>query len=937
MESFTVEAILSAVDKNFTSTMKDADNSMGGLNENTKKTNTSILDIAKGIGVFKLVDSAINMVKSSTEGAIRRFDTLNQYPVVMKALGYSTEEVDRSMNKLTDGIDGLPTSLDEIVASTQQLAISTGSLDKGTDTAIALNNAMLASGSSSADAARGIEQYRQMLARGEVDMQSWRSVQDTMPVAMDKVAKSFEDRGVTSVNELYDALKAGNITFDEFNDRLIELNEGVDGFAELAKKNSAGIQTSFDNIKTAVVKGLANVIRAVDDGLKNAGLGSIAENFDKIKDAVNEAFSVIIAITPSVISAISNLIKILQVLSPLIISVTAAFVAYKTALGIVSLVSSLSKAMTVLKVAFAVGKDIELLTFALGNMASSSKLAAAGQAILNTVMSLNPIALVIAAVVGLVAAFIYFWNTSEGFRDFWIGLWDVIVEVVSDAVDWIVAAWEGVAEFLSNAWNGTVEASKKAAEGAKQAWQNTKQWFADLWQGIKDSATDMWEGTKQAFSNGVDNIVSVWDGITQWFSDLWNGIKSTVTSIVQGIADGIMSRFGTLVYGVRNAFIHMSFFLRTLWTNLAKIAGQIFEIMKNVILAPVLLVTSLISGGWEEAKNNMIGIWNNIQTAALEIWASIKAIFDSFLVNTQMAFLNIWNGIKEALAYIWTTIQTIATETFNSIVAFFVETWTNIKQGAVDAWEGIKTWLSETWNSIKQIAIDTWNSVKQFFVDLWESVKTNTINMWNGIKEGVTTTWENTKNAVINIATGLVDGANQAWENMKTGVSNAVDRVKETFDTIRQIDLLQIGKDIIDGLVKGIRSKIDDVVSAVQDVANTITGKVKDILNIHSPSRVMAELGVFTSQGLAEGMLDGSKYVEKASDTLADKASNMDIGNRISAVNSQIQSKVQHEVSYGTNNKPAMFNIQLGNQVFQAFVDDISQAQDQGVRLSLEF
>lgn len=937
MESFTVEAILSAVDKNFTSTMKDADNSMGGLNENTKKTNTSILDIAKGIGVFKLVDSAINMVKSSTEGAIRRFDTLNQYPVVMKALGYSTEEVDRSMNKLTDGIDGLPTSLDEIVASTQQLAISTGSLDKGTDTAIALNNAMLASGSSSADAARGIEQYRQMLARGEVDMQSWRSVQDTMPVAMDKVAKSFEDRGVTSVNELYDALKAGNITFDEFNDRLIELNEGVDGFAELAKKNSAGIQTSFDNIKTAVVKGLANVIRAVDDGLKNAGLGSIAENFDKIKDAVNEAFSVIIAITPSVISAISNLIKILQVLSPLIISVTAAFVAYKTALGIVSLVTSLSKAMTVLKVAFAVGKDIELLTFALGNMASSSKLAAAGQAILNTVMSLNPIALVIAAVVGLVAAFIYFWNTSEGFRDFWIGLWDVIVEVVSDAVDWIVAAWEGVVEFLSNAWNGTVEASKKAADGAKQAWQNTKQWFADLWQGIKDSATDMWEGTKQAFSNGVDNIVSVWDGITQWFSDLWNGIKSTVTSIVQGIADGIMSRFGTLVYGVRNAFIHMSFFLRTLWTNLAKIAGQIFEIMKNVILAPVLLVTSLISGGWEEAKNNMIGIWNNIQTAALEIWASIKAIFDSFLVNTQMAFLNIWNGIKEALAYIWTTIQTIATETFNSIVAFFVETWTNIKQGAVDAWEGIKTWLSETWNSIKQIAIDTWNSVKQFFVDLWESVKTNTINMWNGIKDGVTTTWENTKNAVINIATGLVDGANQAWENMKKGVSNAVDKVKETFDTIREIDLFEIGRNIIEGLINGIMDKWNALKDTVKGIADGITGWITGALDINSPSRVMAKLGVFTSQGLAEGMLDGSRYIDQASDALADKASNLDIGNHISAVNSQIQSKVQHEVSYGTSGQSLKVAFALGKQEYEAFISDINEAQEQKTRLYLSY
>lgn len=542
------------------------------------------------------------------------------------------------------------------------------------------------------------------------------------------------------------------------------------------------------------------------------------------------------------------------------------------------------------------------------------------------VLAANPIILIIGAIIAAVAAFIYFWNTSEEFRNFFIGMWEGIKEAVGIALEWIEGSWSNM-----------VEGAKNAVESVKQAWSDTKQWFADLWQGIEDSASDMWQGTKQAFSDGVDNIVSVWDGITQWFSDLWNGIKSTVTSIVKGIADGIMSRFGTLVYGVRNAFIHMSFFLKTLWTNLVKIAGQIFEIMKNVILAPVLFVTSLISGGWEEAKNNMIGVWNNIQTAAINIWTSIKAIFDSFLTNTQMAFLNIWNGIKAALAYIWTTIQTIAIDTFNSIVAFFVETWTNIKQGAIDAWNALKTWLSETWESMKQGAIDTWNSVKQFFVDLWVSIKTNTINMWNAIKDGVTTAWENTKNAVINTAKSIVDGAAQAWEDMKTGVSNAVDRVKETFDTIRQIDLLQIGKDIINGLVNGIRSKIDDVVNAVKDIAGSITGKIKDILNIHSPSRVMAELGMFTSQGLAEGMLDGARYVDRASSQIADRASNMDIGNRISAVNSQIQTQVQHEVSYGTNNKPAVFNVRIGDSDFSKFVDDISQAQGNGINLNMQF
>lgn len=902
MESYSVEAILSAVDKNFSSTMKNADSSMSGLNDNTKKTNTSILDIAKGIGVFKLVDSAIGLVKSSMDGAIDRFDTLNKYPVVMEALGYSTQEVDKSMNKLTDGIDGLPTSLDEIVSSAQQLAISTGDLQKGTDTAIALNNAFLASGASAADASRGAQQYQQMLSKGEVDIQSWRSLLETMPIAMDKVSKSFSDQGVNSANDLYDALKKGDITFDDFNSRLIELNEGVGGFAELAKKNSSGIKTSFQNIKTAVVKGLANVIQAVDDGMQNAGFGSIAENLDKVKDAVNTAFKSLNDNLPTIIEKVGNAFKFLsdnsEWLIPLLSGVAGALLA-------VSAVNSATKTIT--NIAKAVGSVSKVMSFLV-----------------------SPTGLIIIGIGLLIAAGVLLyknWDTiSEYAKNIWGGISSFFKDTFDNIKNWFSDLWEGIKEKVAT-----------AADGVKQAWSDTKQWFADLWTGIKDTATDMWNGVKQAFSDAVDGVVSTWQGVKQWFVDLWEGIKSTVSSIVDSIKDAIMSRFGVLIYGIRNAFIHMKLFLSTLWENLGKIAGQMFEILKNIILAPVLFVTSMISGGWEEAKNNMIAVWNNILEAGANIWSSIQAIFDSFLLNTKMAFLNVWTGIKAALSYIWTTISETAVNVFNGIVAYFVETWQNIKQTAIDSWESTKTAVAETWQNMKQGAIDLWNSVKQYFADLWQSTKENAINTWKSIKQGVADAWENTKDAVVNTAKNIVKGAAQAWEDLKTGVSNAIDKVKETFDQIRQIDLLQIGKDIIDGLVKGIKGKIEDVKNAVKDIAGSITGKIKDILNIHSPSRVMAELGMFTSQGLANGMLDGARYVDRASSQIADRASNMDIGNRISAVNSQIQTQVQHEVSYGTNSKPAQFNVRIGNSEFSAFLDDISQAQGNEINLNMQF
>lgn len=542
------------------------------------------------------------------------------------------------------------------------------------------------------------------------------------------------------------------------------------------------------------------------------------------------------------------------------------------------------------------------------------------------IIAANPIILLVAAIVAAVAAFIYFWNTSEEFRNFFIGMWEAIKEAVGVAIEWVKESWASM-----------VEGAKNAVENVKQAWSDTKQWFADLWQGIKDSAAAMWEGTKQVFNDAVDSVVSAWNSVADWFSDLWNGIKSAVSKIVGNIAEAINSRFGYLIKTIIFSFESVVIFLQNTWNNLVNIAKNVFTILKNVILAPILFVTSLISGGWEEAKNNMIGVWNNIVESASNIWGSFVQIFIDFFETIREIAIVLGEGFKSAINNVLIEIATIAYNTWNSIKQFFSDTWESIKQGAIDAWNGLKSWLSETWNNMKQGAIDTWNSVKQFFVDLWESTKTNTINMWNAIKDGVANAWENTKTAVINTAKGIVDGAKQAWEDLKTGVSNAVDRVKETFDTIRQIDLLQIGKDIIDGLVNGIRSKIDDVVNAVKDVAGSITGKIKDVLNIHSPSRVMAELGMFTSQGLAEGMLDGARYVDRASSQIADRASNMDIGNRISAVNSQIQTQVQHEVSYGTNSKPALFNIQIGNQSFQAFVDDISQAQGGETAIQLQF
>ena len=301
------------------------------LGDSATKAKPKISDLAKSIGLAQLGLKALNVVIGSIGGAVKRFDTMNQFPRMMEQLGYSAEESEESINTLVAGIDGLPTALDDVVSTTQQLTLITKDLGESTKLTIALNNAFLASGSSGADAARGLQQYTQMLAKGKVDQQSWNTLIETMPLALDTVAQSLLGANANQA-DLYAALQDGTITFDEFNQALITANEGVGGFAEMALTGSEGIATSWQNIQTAVTRGVANVITALDDMIEAATGKNIAQHFNGFKDIISRAFNAIVAVikssTPVIkiaFTAIDGIVKVLEFLSPLIYGVAAAW------------------------------------------------------------------------------------------------------------------------------------------------------------------------------------------------------------------------------------------------------------------------------------------------------------------------------------------------------------------------------------------------------------------------------------------------------------------------------------------------------------------------------------------------------------------------------------------------------------------------------------
>lgn len=324
--------------------VKVLNNELDKVAEKGKKGSTSLKNFALGGAVFSLAKKGVDLLVSSLDGAIKRFDTLEKFPRVMKAMGHSTEDVASSTDKLANGIDGLPTTLDEVVGTAQRLTSITGNLRKSTDTTLALNNAFLASGASSADASRGLDQFSQMLSAGTVDLQSWKTLQETMPYALQKTAESFGFAGKSAQRDFYAALKSGKITFDQFSNRLVELDKGVGGFAELARENSKGIATSFNNLKNAVVRGVAGTIKALDDLSKEVSGKTIAEHFDSMKVVITAAFKVVDGAIKSSTPVFIFLFGVLdkgigtaQALTPVLITLGSAILAMRAANTVVDM------------------------------------------------------------------------------------------------------------------------------------------------------------------------------------------------------------------------------------------------------------------------------------------------------------------------------------------------------------------------------------------------------------------------------------------------------------------------------------------------------------------------------------------------------------------------------------------------------------------------
>lgn len=356
---------------------------------------------------------------------------------------------------------------------------------------------------------------------------------------------------------LKEAVKVGNGYIDELSAALKE--NGPDGLVAALGQILADIALRAAEFAPQLIELAVQLIKELAQGIID-NLPELMDAAGEIADAILDGIGDLCPALDPVIDAIKTLADNMDILTPIVISLTAAFVAWKIAISIVELINGVKAAM-------------EGLTLA-------EKAAELAQKLLNATMLANPFVLIVTLIAGLVAAFIYFWNTSESFREFWIGLWENIKEAASNALDAVVTFFtETIPNFI----------------------QSIVDWFNELPERLTEWGENVYETVTTAVQNTIESAV-------QFFSELPNKIAYCL-----GFCIGKIIKFGIDI--VNWAITELPKFVDSVIKFFAELPGKAWKWLANAISKVSEFGSNLIKKGKKTGLNFVKSLVDFIKTA----------------------------------------------------------------------------------------------------------------------------------------------------------------------------------------------------------------------------------------------------------------------------------------------------------------------------------
>ena len=409
----------------------------------------------------------------------------------------------------------------------------------------------------------------------------------------------------------------------------------------------------------------------------------------------------------------------------------------------------------------------------------ATKLQTAAQWALNSAFLTSPITLTIAAIAALVAAFVLLWKKSDGFRNFWIGLWEGIKNACSTAKEWIGQQIDAIGKFFTET---IPQALNSVVEYFKQLPTNISTWLTGVITKVSEWSTNIAQKAKEAGVNFVESIVT-------FFQELPYKI-----GYVLGFVIGKVISWGKDLYNFATTAIPK--FINTIIDFMRELPGKVWTWLVNTINKVNTWATNMISKAKDAAANFVERAIDYIRQLPEKIW--------TWLVNTI-------NRVLEWRANMVEKARDAATNFINTVVDY-------IQQLPGRVW----TWL-----------VNTISRMSQWVSDMGSKGREAISNLISKVIEGAASIPEKMAEVGKNIVDGVWNGIKNAKDrflgNVKEFFSGTVDGAKKALkiNSPSKVFAKEVGSAIPEGIALGISKNAKSALTAIKELTAGTLGSAK--------------------------------------------------------------------------------------------------------------
>jgi phage-related protein len=298
--------------------------------------------------------------------------------------------------------------------------------------------------------------------------------------------------------------------------------------------------------------------------------------------------------------------------------------------------------------------------------------------------------------------------------------------------------------------------------------------------------------------------------------EIWNAVSELIMSAVNSIVNFVMEIWGMLVqwWNENNQLILQT--IQTIW-----------DLIGPYIMNAINTIVTIVQAGWQILIAVVQFAWDFITTI---VKTAISLVLNIITLVMQLITGN-WSGA-------WETIKTIGSTIWSAIVSI-----------GSSLFNSLRSILTSIWNAIVSIATSTWNMLKQ---TIWDRI----VQAYNIVSSTAQQIWSTISSKFSEIVSTVTSKMSEFYNTIKQKVQDALNAVMNFAG-----EFASAGRDLIMGLVNGVKDAAGNLISAVGDAVGGAIDHAKSLLGIKSPSRVFKGIGIYTMQGLSNGITEEGSSV----------------------------------------------------------------------------